>query len=117
MKVIYNNILPFKGFVAINIFGILFIRKSYKKYEGTYWYDAMLNHEKIHTAQMKEQLYIFFYVLYLIEYIIRLFATKFNFHTAYKSISFEQEAYTNENNLTYLNNRKRFSWLKYIKLK
>ena len=33
---------------------------------------------------------------------------------AYRSISFEQEAYDNQNNLNYLKNRKRFNWVKYI---
>lgn len=33
---------------------------------------------------------------------------------AYRSISFEQEAYDNDDNYDYLNNRKRFSWLKNI---
>lgn len=30
MKIIYNKFIPFKGFVAINLFGILFVRKEYK---------------------------------------------------------------------------------------
>lgn len=30
MNVIYNSIIPFKGYIAINIFGILFARKEYK---------------------------------------------------------------------------------------
>ena len=33
---------------------------------------------------------------------------------AYRSISYEQEAYDNQNNLNYLKNRKRFNWVKYI---
>ena len=28
MKVIYNNIIPFKGFKCINLFGVLFVRKG-----------------------------------------------------------------------------------------
>lgn len=30
MKVIYNNIIPFRGFTAINLFGFIFARKEYK---------------------------------------------------------------------------------------
>lgn len=29
MNVIYNNILPFKGFQAMNLFGIILARKEY----------------------------------------------------------------------------------------
>lgn len=30
MMVIYNNILPVKGFKCINLFGVLFVRKDLK---------------------------------------------------------------------------------------
>ena len=105
MKVIYNNIIPFPGFKAINLFGLLFIRKGYNINE------IDINHESVHTAQMKEMLYIFFYIWYLIEWIIRLF-TKGN---AYYNISFEKEAYSNEYDLKYLENRKHYAWIKYFK--
>lgn len=64
MKIIYNKIIPFKGFLAINLFGFLFARKKLTEVD--------INHEKIHTEQMKELLYIPFYILYILEYIIRL---------------------------------------------
>ena len=51
MKVIYNRIIPFKGFKAINIFGVLFVRKGCSMREKDF------NHESIHTVQMKEMLY------------------------------------------------------------
>lgn len=28
MKVVYNNLIPFKGYKAINLFGIIFARKG-----------------------------------------------------------------------------------------
>ena len=52
MKLIYNNIIPFKGFKAMNLFGLCFVRKGMKMSEKD------INHESIHTAQMKELLYI-----------------------------------------------------------
>ena len=55
MKVIYNSLIPFKGFIAINLFGIVFARKEYKELSR-----RTLNHEAIHTAQMKEMLYVSF---------------------------------------------------------
>lgn len=99
MKIIENSLIPFKGFLAINIFGVIFIRK------GGVLNEVVLNHEQIHTAQMKELGYVGFYILYLIEWIIRLF---FN-QNAYKSISFEKEAYENERNLDYLSNRRHYA--------
>lgn len=105
MKVIFNNIIPFPGFKAINLFGILFARK------GSRIDDRTINHESIHTAQMKEMLYILFYIWYIIEWIIRLFMKG----NAYRNISFEREAYGNEHNMNYLNERNKFNWLKYLK--
>ena len=103
MKIIRNNIIPFKKFSAINLFGVLFVR-------GNAIIDKkILNHEKIHTAQIKEMLYIFFYVWYVIEWLIRL--PKGN---AYRNISFEREAYANANNLTYLETRRWFAFMKYF---
>ena len=102
MKVVYNNVLPLKGFIAINLFGVLFVRK---KYEG-HLSSRTLNHEAIHSAQMRELLYIFFYIIYSLEWIYRLL-----FHTksAYRGISFEQEAFSNENRPGYLQNRKHYA--------
>jgi len=105
MNVIYNNIIPVKGFAAINLFGVFFVRN------GVVVSDRMLNHERIHTAQMREMLYVGFYLFYVVEWLIRLF--KYG-KESYRNISFEREAYANEGNLNYLKNRKSFAWLKYI---
>ena len=110
MKQIFNSILPFRGFMAINLFGFLFIRKEYKDYvkknkKAIY----MINHESIHTQQMKELGYIFFYIIYLFEWLWRVIFTKYRFsHDAYLHISFEREAYDNEKNLEYLKIRKHY---------
>ena len=89
----------------MNLFGVLFVRGNARID------DITLNHEKIHTAQIKELWYIFFYLWYIIEWLIRLFMKG----NAYRNISFEREAYSNEKDLSYLDNRKRFAWIKYIK--
>ena len=74
----------------------------------------IINHETIHLKQQKELFIIFFYILYGLEYICRLFQYKFNFYTAYKNISFEREAYKNEQNLNYTRERKPYNFIKYI---
>jgi hypothetical protein len=56
--------------------------------------------------------FLFFYLWYVIEWFIRIFV---NGKKAYKSLSFEREAYGNEDNLEYLKTRKDYSWFKYIK--
>ena len=103
MKVIYNNLIPFKGFDAMNLFGVVFARNEYKDLNK-----IVLNHEAIHTAQMKELLYIPFYILYGIEYLINLIKYR-DGDKAYKNISFEREAYRNERQLDYLKGRRHFS--------
>lgn len=106
MKVIYNSLIPFKGFSAINLFGIVFARKEYKELS-----QRTLNYEAIHTAQMKEMLYIGFYIWYLSEWLIKLpvYGKK-----AYENISFEREAYAFQSDRYYLKVRKHYAWLKVL---
>ena len=51
MKVVFNKYIPFRGFIAFNFFGIVFVRESAKM---SYQYRKAVidNHEMIHTAQM-----------------------------------------------------------------
>lgn len=107
MKIVRNDIIPFEGFLAINLFGILFVRGN------GHISQKVVNHESIHTAQMKELLYIFFYLWYILEWLIRLLIC-WNGKAAYRKISFEQEAYDNEGDMRYLENRKHFAWFKYV---
>lgn len=104
MKVIYNRFIPFKGYKAINLFGCLFVRKGFVMSKND------LNHEAIHTAQMKEMLCVFFYLWYFVEWIIRLFGKG----NAYRNLGFEKEAYSNDDNLTYLATRPKFAWWWYL---
>ncbi len=98
MKVIRNSIIPFKGFSAINLFGVVFARRE------AYLSETVLNHERIHTAQMKELGYIFFYIIYVLEWLVRLFLPG----NAYRNIFFEKEAYFYESVQNYLKWRERY---------
>ena len=113
MKIILSNVIPFKGYSAINIFSIIFVRKDYYNRVSINKMKEVLNHEQIHTKQMQELLYVFFYIWYGLEYLIKL-CYYFNFHKAYKNVSFEREAYEYENDYKYLENRKHYSWFKYV---
>lgn len=108
MKIVRNKLIPFPGYKAINLFGVLFVRGN------AMIDDVTINHERIHTSQIKELLYIFFYLWYVIEWIIRLIQFR-NGYMAYRNISFEREAYQNEEDIHYLKSRKFFSFLKYVK--
>lgn len=103
MKVIYNNLIPFKGFAAINLFGVIFARK-----EATIT-EAVLRHEEIHTAQMRELFYVGFYILYFLEWLFRLVRQTYTGENAYRYISFEREAFTHAGKRNYLATRKAFA--------
>ena len=114
-KIIYNKLIPFKGYVAINLFGIIFAREEYKtRIETSYLYKSvLLNHELVHTAQYKELSYVFYLPLYLLNYIINIFVY-LSFKKAYKNICFEKEAKDKEYDDYYLERRRHFAWFSYI---
>lgn len=92
--------------MAINLFGIIFARKEYKNINT-----ITINHEAIHTAQIKELLYIGFYIWYFIEWIVKLIINIKNPRSAYYKIRFEKEAYTHQKDLSYLSHRKHYNWI------
>lgn len=107
MKIVRNKYIPFPGYKAINLFGILFIRKNARID------DITLNHEAIHTAQMKELWYVFFYLWYVVDWLVKLVIYR-NFRDAYVNVVFEREAYANDEDEDYLKTRKRFAFIRYL---
>jgi len=108
MKIIYSRFLPVKGFRAINLFGIVFARKEYPALDK-----RIQNHESIHTRQMLELLVFGFYIWYIIEWIINLFHYR-DRYLAYRNIGFEREAFENDADLHYLQQRKWYAFRKYL---
>lgn len=104
MRIIVNRHIPFKGFIACNLFGVLFVRSEYLHKVQT----VTMCHEYIHSEQMKELLYIPFYIIYLCEYIARLAICR-NSREAYRGISFEREARQHQTEPNYLTHRKHFA--------
>lgn len=97
-----------KGF-CINLFGTVWSRE-------TDWIDSnVINHEQIHSAQMKELLYVPFYIWYVIEWLFRLLQYR-DADKAYRNISFEREAYLNGKDLNYLHNRKHWGFMRWIRI-
>lgn len=104
MKIIRNDIVPFKGFKALYFFGLLFVRRD------AYIGEDTLRHEEIHDRQAREMLYIGFYLWYIVEWLIRLCIQG---RDAYRNISFEREARANQHNEEYLATRRAWAWIKY----
>lgn len=105
MKIIKTKNFPPNGYKAINLFGVVFTKKPLNKREIT--------HESIHTEQLKELFYIGFYLLYCLEFIYRLISIG-KWHEAYRNISFEKEAYSNQNESEYIINRPKYAWTNYL---
>ncbi len=131
MIIIRNKFVPFTGYKAINLWGILFVKNNAKID------DVTINHESIHSRQLVEVmiasvlisiLFIIggqwwigalitlfsYYIWYVIEYMIRLIITGSQIE-AYRGMSFEKEAYRNEGNMLYLNSRRLFTFLEHMK--
>ena len=126
LKIKYNKLIPFKGYFAICLFGTIYIRDFNK---NRFVSQTTINHEGIHLCQMEDFIKninnstfkltvagCVFYIIYFIEWLIKLLFSVFTLGKvkAYRSISFEQEAYNNQSDLEYQTTRKPFSWTKYI---
>lgn len=106
MKIIHNKWIPFgRGMYAINLFGIIFTKQHLSRFDQ--------NHEYIHTLQQRELLFVFFYLFYVTEWIVRVIQTR-SLIKGYLRISFEREAYENQRILDYREKRKFFAWSKYL---
>ena len=107
MILISKYIVP-KGFLGITIFPFIFLKEKTLKADKT-----LINHEKIHLIQQAEMLLIFFFLIYGIEWFLKFLKHK-NGYLAYKNLSFEREAYQNENDFNYIKNRKFWAFVNYF---
>jgi hypothetical protein len=110
MILVYRHIVP-KGYLGITLFPFVFLKSSDLKHRK-----FLINHENIHLRQQLELLVIPFYLIYLVEFFIRLIKYR-NWKLAYKNISFEREAYKNEKNLSYLKSRSFWTFIKYYNVR
>lgn len=72
--------------------------------------DITKNHESIHWQQYIETGIVGFIFLYYYFYLVNWIKTR-DGKLSYLTIPFEIEAYQNDENLNYLETRKRYSWL------
>lgn len=96
--------------ITLSPFGI-YVNQKYKTIANLG--DRTKNHESIHWRQQLETLILFFYPLYLIEFILK-FLYYWNFNKTYRNLSSEREAYHFDDDMSYLEARRRYHWLKYI---
>ncbi len=108
MFLIVSKYLIPKGFRGLTLFPFVIIRDFLDKENK-----VLINHEKIHIRQQLELLILPFFVLYFLEYLFRLVQFR-DKNKAYRNISFEREAYANENDFDYLQNRSFWRFIKYI---
>lgn len=107
MILISKHLVP-KGYLGLTIFPFIVLKDTALRSSK-----ILINHEKIHLRQQLELLIIPFFMLYGLEFLYRLVQHK-NWGTAYRNISFEREAYTNEKDLNYLKSRSFLKFLMYV---
>ncbi|PIB30490.1 hypothetical protein BFP77_04380 [Maribacter sp. 4U21] len=98
----------YKNYVGLSLWPFIFLKSNSLKEDA-----VLINHEKIHLRQQQELLLLPFYILYMTEWLLRSLLY-LDTYRAYQNISFEREAYANENQLNYLTQRKPFSFIKYL---
>ena len=109
MIVWVNKVLLRKGISGMALWPVILVREAALKSDAVF-----MNHERIHLRQQLEMLVIPFYLWYVTEYGVRYFQYK-NARLAYRNISFEREAYSNEGDPTYLKKRSFWRFLTYLK--
>jgi hypothetical protein len=105
---IFSKYLFPSSFNALAIWPFIILKEKNLKYDI-----ILLNHERIHLRQQVEMLWVIFFIFYLLEFFVKLVIYK-KPKLAYHNLSFEREAYYNEQNLNYLKERKIWNSLKYL---
>jgi len=106
--IVFKYLTP-RGFRGLTFFPFIFMSDAKDKEN-----EVFINHEKIHIRQQLELLILPFFIWYIVEYGFRLIQYK-DRNKAYYNISFEREAYTNEKDLNYLNERSFWKFWHYLK--
>ena len=107
MIILASLILKNTKINALTLFPFILVRER-KDFKDR----VLLHHEKIHLRQQLELLVVLFYVWYVLEFYYHWFRLR-NRELAYRSISFEKEAYANERDSQYLSKRTFWQFLKY----
>ena len=98
----------YKNYVGLTIWPFIILKNTDLKAD-----QVLINHEKIHLRQQRELLIIPFYLFYVIEWLFRS-VYYLDFYEGYQNISFEREAYLNEKDMDYLEQRPMFGFTRYF---
>ncbi|QLG45888.1 hypothetical protein [Costertonia aggregata] len=107
MIVVFKHFF-YKNYVGLSLWPFIILKHDELKDDT-----VLINHEKIHLKQQRELLILPFYVLYMLEWVVKTLFYM-DSYKGYQNISFEREAYFNENNLDYIDNRRPLSFIKYL---
>ncbi|MBK8600675.1 MAG: hypothetical protein IPN80_09095 [Flavobacterium sp.] len=108
MILIVSKYLIPKGFRGLTVFPFVVVRDR-----NAQDYLVLMNHERIHLRQQLELLVLPFFVIYGLDYLVKLLRYR-DKDVAYRNVVFEREAYQNENDLDYLKSRSFWRFLKYV---
>jgi len=97
-----------RHYLGIAIFPFIFI-----KHYALLADKILINHERIHLRQQLELLILPFYLVYSVEFIVRLIQCR-SWTVAYQNISFEREAFDNEVHENYLKTRPFWNFIHYF---
>jgi hypothetical protein len=98
----------YRNYVGLSLWPFIILKEDALKRDET-----LINHERIHLKQQRELLILPFYILYISEWLLRTLLY-LDSYRAYQNISFEREAYANEEDKGYLSRRKIFGFLDYL---
>lgn len=100
IKIVYNTLLPFPGFVAMMLFGTIFARSKYAPLPAD-----TIRHELIHRTQAAEcGGWIRYYLLYIWLWL----------RYGYRNNPMEREAFRNMFDKKYLDTRQTKAWRNYV---
>jgi hypothetical protein len=104
---IYTRKRIFNYYTGMSFFIFIWISKLTKDEV------QLVRHEKIHFLQQVEMLFIFHWFFYGLFYVISR-AKGHGHFVAYRYNPFEMEAYSNEQDVSYLKKRRPFAWASYV---
>lgn len=104
-----SHFIPGRKFRILCVWPFLFVHPA----EPRPLPPEVLNHERIHARQQLEMAWLFFFIWYGMEFLIRWVQHRDRFR-AYHALSHEQEAFRHEEIPDYLKVRTPYAWRKYL---
>ncbi len=107
MILVFKHVF-YKNYVGLSLWPFIILKNDTLKSDP-----VLINHERIHLKQQLEMLVLPFYAVYLLEWLLRSLYHR-DLYLGYRNVSFEREAYCNEQNLGYPRQRRAFGFITYL---